>query len=240
MVITIFRLLLLILFTGCASYQKPYIPLTHIDRQALIASIKEFKAISTIRAAGSLEILSDNVSRYKGRVIVVAKLPSLFRIEFLNLLNQPEAVLTGSGKEYSFYHGGNLYRGEALPPQIPLSDLQHLPFFLIGWSNIRTNDIAEIRHDPDSRGDVYIIDMNPDDGMHHRVWLKADEGIIILRRDVYDNSGNVTTMLLEEYTENMGIKFPSRIKITSNSLNMVMRYGRVEINSEVDEALFSL
>lgn len=238
--------LLITVFTGCAAQQKIHAPVPLPDKSQLMSHLKERSSIKTLKAIGSVEIsLSPNASigerddyQYSSKVIIAAKSPNLFRIEFLNLLNQPSAILTNNGKEHLLYYSGNFYREDAFPQSFPLKDLQYLPFYIIGWSYMPVENISGVSID-NEKG-LYVIDMNADNDLLHRIWLSPDDNAII-RREVYDKNGkNIVIMVFEGYKEAGGGKFPSSIKITAVPLNINIRYERIELNKDVDDGLFFL
>ncbi|MBI5893894.1 MAG: DUF4292 domain-containing protein [Deltaproteobacteria bacterium] len=232
----LFLVLLIAVFTGCAAQQKIHTSIPLPDKSQLISHLKERSSIKTLKAIASVEISRDDY-QYSSKVIIAAKSPNLFRIEFLNILNQPSAILTNNGIEHLLYYSGNFYREDAFPQSFPLKDLQYLLFYIIGWSYMPIENISGISIDNEKN--LYVIDMNADN-LLHRIWLSPDDYAII-RREVYDRDGkNIITMVFEGYKEAGDGKFPSSIKITAAPLNINIRYERVELNKEVDDALFFL
>lgn len=224
--------------TGCAAQQKIHTPVSLPDKSQLISHLKERSSVKTLKAIGSVEISSGDGYQYSSKVIIAAKSPDLFRIEFLNILNQPSAILTNNGKEHLLYYSGKIYTADTFPQSFPIKDLQYLSFYIIGWSYMPAENISGISIDNEKN--LYVIDMNADNNLLHRIWLSPDD-YAITRREVYNRDGkSIITMVFEGYRAAGDGKFPSSIKITAVPLNINIRYERVELNKDVDDELFFL
>ncbi|MBI5681871.1 MAG: hypothetical protein HZC45_01655 [Deltaproteobacteria bacterium] len=123
----------ILFFTGCAVKQKVSSSDPQLDSLQIFSRVRELKPINTFKGVGSLEIISGGLL-HTSRVVIAAKSPHSFRIEFLNPLNQPSAVIVNNGQGYQFYYSGKIYKGTALPGYFPLQDLKYIPLYIIGWS----------------------------------------------------------------------------------------------------------
>lgn len=229
-----------LLAVGCSVRQTTFKPLQPSDELSIFSHIKKTKPFNTLKGIGSLEVESNKINSLlqSGRIAVAARAPHSFRIEFLNPVNQPLAVITANGSGYQSYYMGRIYKDNALSNYIPMPELKNIPFYIIGWSEIPYEKIYGIKSDEDLNAD--IIRLRYEDGLYHDVWLSLDSHTIT-KREVYDKDENkIATLIFGDYTETRGSLFPMLIEIRTDSLHLNVRYTKVEVNGDVSDEIFSL
>ncbi len=231
----------LLVSTACASVRSvpPMVALPGETARAgeLLARVRsDGEARRRLRAEGKVELASRERSG-SFREVILAERPANLRLETLNLLGQTQTLLVTDGREYAFFDGRTIERGDVTPallrerlgldlapadavatllgaPALPAGEPRAV--FGQGDDRIVVLENARVRFAP--AGDLSEVRMLDPDGTPR--WIASFGGW-------REASGG-------RYPFDLVLEFPA------TALRAKLSLSSVELNPELDPALFRL
>lgn len=166
---------------------------------------------ASMRASATVELVMAGREPLKGRAIVLAKDPDLFRIEVRGPFNQTLALVTGNGRDVVFFSNGTAKRGG-----FPL-DASEAAGFLLGRPGVvAAKEGSGLRVVEEENGLITMVEKSAGNAILFRVSFSD-------YKEMADAVFFPLTLTIETARERIGISYTS-----------------IELNPEMEENAFDL
>ena len=190
----------------------------------------------SLRAVGKLEIDSPSGSGKLTEVILVER-PARLRLETLNLLGQTASLLVTDGESYAWFDGERLDRGAASDALL----VERLGVDLAPPEAVAALLVAPLRPAGELR------EVRGRDG-EREVWLDSERLVLgpdgdLRRYEALGPGGEVRWFArYDDWQDVPGGRYPASLELhfPRTQMRAAFRLSRVELNAEIDPALFRI
>lgn len=180
--------------------------------------------ISSIKSEATMNIMGMSMS-----VVTAKKLPNKLMVNVSTPQGDQKQVYDGE----KFVVSGPMGTQEMPPQAAEAMKYQMAMVFETAYAALGVT--AELQGVEEVNGEkAYKVQYALPNGMTNTRWYSVETGLMVKNKDMAQE------MVITEYTEVDGVKFPKSMKVKVQGMDAEMTIDKIELNTELEDALFSV